>query len=368
MLKVTREVNLHRLLEMENVNRTDESVDWQGTESLLATSSLVTKIISPVQLILATFGNTMIIATFCLMKDPPTLSAYFCALAISDLLFLYFALGLYQWASVQLDFYFFLLHDITCKLNSFFIYACGAMSSWLLVAMTVQRAMCVVWPHVVNAYCTHKTSRLIVAIIVILISALYSHIFYGITLFPAVNNSTSLYMLCASSTKVYEEFFQKTWVMADAIISSFAPFAILLISNTVLFRTVLMSVKTARQRLATGQSAQVSVRKKKAESLTVTLISLSLTFLVLTAPNRIFYMFFGDMMKSPDAALAVALARYFNMLYHMNSVVTFYLYCLSGTKFRAQVLDILSCGLTGAGRDAKLQSKSTGVVTTVSAV
>jgi len=48
--------------------------------------------------------------------------------------------------------------DASCKLVGYILNVASASSAWILVAMTTQRAMLVLWPHRVGLLCTPKRS------------------------------------------------------------------------------------------------------------------------------------------------------------------------------------------------------------------
>ncbi|PVD36107.1 hypothetical protein C0Q70_03080 [Pomacea canaliculata] len=74
------------------------------------------------------------------------------------------------------------------------------------------------------------------------------------------------------------------WSFVDFLVFSLVPFIILLVSNIVLLRTVMTSVRELRRRLDLGDTQQMTSRKKAASSMTTTLLALSFTFLILTGP------------------------------------------------------------------------------------
>lgn len=308
---------------------------------LSQTRSLMINIVSPIELILGTFGNVMVIVIFRRMKDQSSMSIYFTALAISDTVFLYFGLGFFLWCRHQFNFVFSHINDFTCKLNVFLNYACSATSSWFLVAMTTQRAASVIWPHRVNILCTRKTSIVTVCVIVGVVCLLYSHILYGFYVDRSIYYSRDCLMI-----EKYLFFFRKYWAFADMAIVSFGPFAILLFANVVLLWKVVASVKSARHTLAAGQAGQVRDREKKTSSMTVTLITLSVAFFVLTAPVRIFlltYAFFLSFRNMADVEYLNLISEALNLVFVLNSSINFYLYCLSGQRFRTEFLSLFSC-------------------------
>ena len=116
---------------------------------------------------------------------------------------------------------------------------------------------------------------------------LSSHFFYGAALAPLYNGSDyiCLYPKLAPEYNFFRDFI---WTWIDALIFSLLPFAILISSNSVLIWKVSDSVRKARATVASGQCDQLSSRTKKASSLTVTLIVVSVVFVLLTGPMSLY--------------------------------------------------------------------------------
>lgn len=306
--------------------------------------ALIIKVVLPLLLIFGTFGNVITVVVFRRLKDYSSMSTFYIALALSDLVLLYSGWVNTLWIYFQFHVDIISLHVILCKIGVTLPCVSSTLSSWYLVAMTMQRAISVTWPHRVNVICTRNFSRVVTAVIGLVIMASYSHILYATSLLTDVNKNSSCHACkCGPSNPHYIYFYNNVWVLVDLLIGSIVPFCLLLVSNIVLIRAVLTSVKNARQRLAVGQSTHVTARAMQASSLSVTLIALSVTFVVLTGPHRVQIIMYpyisGQQVRLEDSNLDLI----FSMMYLLlaaNSAVNFYLYCLTGTKFRKEVVQL----------------------------
>ncbi|KAL8558684.1 hypothetical protein ACOMHN_037777 [Nucella lapillus] len=104
-------------------------------------------------------------------------------------------------------------------------------------------------------------------------------------------------------------------------------------------------LKTAEQFLSKGDYEQAQAREKAAWSVTVTVIVVSITFLVLTLPSTIYYILFyfeTDSAGYREAVLSL-ISAIGETLYHANSAINFYLYCLTGRRFRGEFIKIMCC-------------------------
>nr|KAG5696507.1 hypothetical protein BaRGS_021043 [Batillaria attramentaria] len=137
-------------------------------------SVAIWKYCPPVLLVLGGFGN---VATIFVLRrinwGQSTQHVFLTALAVVDLLLLYTGL-LRQWVKYEFDIDVRELGSAMCKIHTWLVYSLGSCSAWLLTAVTVQRAMSVVWPHRITSLCNATRSGVIVALILLASFALYS--------------------------------------------------------------------------------------------------------------------------------------------------------------------------------------------------
>ena len=170
------------ILSSSQQNATVEA-SGQHNEALIsqkekANIDLFKKIIYPFILCFGTFGNVMIILIHKRTVPTSPLSVFFTVLAVSDLLLLYsncFPTWLNKMSYFNIRNY----HAVLCKLFNFCVYVSGVLSAWTLVVMTVQRAVCVLWPHRAHVICTAGKSKVILLSMVLFIIAIHAHILYG---------------------------------------------------------------------------------------------------------------------------------------------------------------------------------------------
>ncbi|KAL8558692.1 hypothetical protein ACOMHN_037785 [Nucella lapillus] len=116
------------------------------------------------------------------------------------------------------------------------------------------------------------------------------------------------------------------------------------------------SVKTAGKFIRKGDSEQAQAREKAARSVSVTVSVVSIAFLVLTLPGTINYIL--NHFETTEYGLGYRFAvQYFpfvvcQALYHANSTIHFYLYCLTGRRFREEFIKIMCCGRNRRQRGA----------------
>ena len=187
---------------------------------------------------------------------------------------------------------------------------------------------------------------------IVLLLAINAHHLAAVRLQKPPTNGTSKFcMTVVNNDDALSAYAVYVFPWIDLVVSSFLPSSLLLVGNVLLATTVTRSARLARRLTAapTGSDRRSDVRKKAASSLTVTLMSVSVTYLCLTLPVSIFfvlqpYVAWGDARRNARTELAWAVV---NLMWYCNSTVNFYLYCLTGTRFRAQCKRLL-CGACAA--------------------
>lgn len=296
---------------------------------------------------LGTVGNVMTIWILCYMPmgGSSTIPLFFRALAVSDLCLLYSGL-LRNWIKYYFHFDIRVTHSAVCKVHIWLVYVAGMTSAWFLVAMTSHRSLSVVWPHRTKAMFTKRTALVVIAVIVVLAALLNAHSFYG---YDVVYYESDKTFYCDYENHDYENFARGVWPWIDMAFSSLLPFILLIINNSLLMWKVASSVRDVMTLThSAGHVAAVSQRKKMSTSINLTLICLSAMFLLLTSPVLVYLIlenFLPDAIgTNPELWAKMELAwAVTNNLWYANSTVNFYVYLLSGSKFRQRVVQCLCC-------------------------
>ena len=223
----------------------------------------------PLVIVAGTFGNVAVVVIH--SRLPPnqksSMSVYFTALAISDTTTLWtgwfemletFGFTLTVEYHLQRD-----IHDVVmdamCRIRVWISYAFSQISAWILVVMTIHRAVSIVWPHGTTKLLKRCSAGKIVAFIVVFCTISNAHILYGHSLVAANKGQTAFCFFTYVSER-YGQFFNSVWVWVDLVVAVFLPFACLLVTNTVLVRKVGQSLREARDSLAEGRSDPFATR------------------------------------------------------------------------------------------------------------
>ena len=328
-------------------NATAAASDQQPSGALITPQekekiALSHKITYPFLVLFGTFGNIMIIVIHKRTALTSSMSVFFLTLAASDLVLLYVTC-FRAWIKFAFEFEMSAQNDTLCKLVVFLIYISGVLSAWTLVAMTAQRAVCVLFPHRANVLCTVGKSKAIVLSMVLFITAMHAHILYG--LYVGMQDGLKTCVFRAD----YAPFFQEVWNWVDMLCFSLLPWLCLAVSNSLLVWKLRLSLREAKLSLGSGQADRINDRKKKATSISITLIAVSTAFLLLTFPMS-FNQIITFMFWMHGSASTLRSLRVFYYIHHIsyplwyaNSCINFYVYCLTGSKFRREAKQILRC-------------------------
>ena len=119
----------------------------------------------------------------------------------------------------------------------------------------------------------------------------------------------------------------------DAILYSFAPFTIMIIANCMIIFKFVM----ARWQTRIGGTESVSqALSKSAVKGTVMLVTVSTAFIILTGPASVAVAIFGD--SAPIMVYGVTV-----LLQYLNHSINTVLYCISGTRFRHELMKVFGC-------------------------
>lgn len=300
--------------------------------------------VPPVLLIIGTFGNLF---SFCILirnaKNASTYS-YLSVLAITDLLVLYS--GLFRvWIGqfmIQLE----TINNFMCKTVIFLGYVSSDTSVWLIVAMTIERAIVVTFPLKAHTICNTRHARWGIISIVGLFIFINCHFLWSVELVHFTFNSTVISK--CHPTDGYIRLNEDIWPWVDAVIYSFLPSFIILVLNSLIILNVI-SARNARKRLRqqsklflrNGQNSNHRSHGEMSRKITLMLLTVSFTFLVTTLPMNIVIIYKSVFLASGSTSMNTLMkVKLMNtiaeMLMYTNHSINFFLYCATGKKFRNQ--------------------------------
>ena len=286
----------------------------------------------PVLIPLGIVGNSL---SFLVMISPNNRKIstyiYMAAISINDNLMLFFALHDWLIGTVNIrEWYLF-----ECIINVYFHAYCLQCGTYQVVAMTIDKYVAIKWPHRTATYSTPRRAKVIIFTI---ISSIATYNLPHIFITTVVEGNCYGFSIESILTKIYSW----TTIVLYAII----PFTLLIHMNYVIVSTVRSSRKMFRGNAGT---MNINVRQKHMKSaenqLTTMLLLVTTLFFILLLPTYIRFIYTSFMISDTAFKFATSLLIFevSYKLYVTNSGVNFFLYCVSGKKFRNDLKEIVCC-------------------------
>ena len=307
-------------------------------------SRLLLVYVPPILLVVGIVGNILsfVVLVRRSMRHVSTYN-YLAALSVADTLVLLIGL-LRLWIGQMSGFDLKDSSNVACKLINVVNYTVSDYSVWLLVAVTVERYIVTAHALQANHMCTTSRARRVMLALLAAIFLINAHMFYTV---EARQNKT---IICGSR-KNFEVLINGVLPWLDAALYSIVPSIVMIALNVAIIRQVLRSIRHRRQMAAVSRSSTtLALRGNGATSsalggvdsgwrITVMLLIISFVFVATTLPMMITMIVFAMAPASKLEHMGVyRFARAVGeLMMYFNHSVNFYLYLLTGNKFRQQL-------------------------------
>lgn len=358
----------------------DSDSDLEDYEQHMA-GEYLWKFGSPLLLAVGTFGN--ILSIIVLLRSRlrrSTTMFYLTCLSFGDLFTLYTGLLRY-WIRATVDTDIRNLSAISCKIHTFLVYLSLDFTVWVLVSVTVDRCLSVSMPFRAKLICSLTRSKCVIVVILLLLMLKNMHFLWNLGLVDTWE------FRCDGRTYDINMFLRYVWPWIDFSTFCLIPFGIMIVCNIKIIYEIVMSQKklnthrsfyrTTNQptnhvmpkscretseivlRSITAQdiaqymtsemmSRQTSQTKRQSpcrriSPLTAMLLTVNCVFLVTTSPIQAFLI--GEEYWFPEKTQEeIAWYNFWwaivNMLQYINNAIHFFLYCLTGPRFRNELMSI----------------------------
>lgn len=321
--------------------------------------------VAPTIIVIGTVGNIFSLITLQATKFRGTAVSFtLSSLAIVDTLVLYTSL-LRFWIIYLADLDVRTLSIPVCKVHIFFSRFFIHLSSWILVQVTVERAVFVFLPTKAWHICSKNRaviSWLVLASVLLMVNARY---FWTHTVIETRLTNLGLHeleldsryhgydsnvpsQLCHLQSGVAGKS-DNLWSWLDLVFISAVPFVIICgINAAVICRLV-------------GRQRQLVTNRQRWSSVTKMLVVVSIVFLLTTLPSAIYFVGHWDWFAMPltartEAEMGVTHAVVTLVLYS-NNATNFWLYVISGRSFRKALAKTLCGPPVPRFRDSDRQSR-----------
>ena len=229
-----------------------------------------------------------------------------------------------------------------CKIASLFSHFSLQCGTYQVLAMTIDKFVAIKWPHKAATYSTPGRAKFI-----IIGSLIFAFIYNIPHLFVAsvIRNECLSYLDGGTITKMY------SWV--TFLVNGNIPFSMLIYMNYVIVKTIRksrqmfggasLSSNNNQHNTKEGTDQRQRTMKSAEIQLTIMLLLVTVLFTVLLIPTyiRFIYLSFVESDTPLKFATSVFFYQITYKLYTTNSGINFFLYCISGRKFRNDLREIL---------------------------
>ena len=296
---------------------------------------------------LGTLGNLLTVLIILRQRNITSTTLLLVCLACSDTLILYGG-PLRNFISATWYFDIRHLNDALCKVLSYLTYVSSQLSSWLLVMLTLERTVCVMFPHRVKELCTVKNTGICVVLLTLSMLLLNSHFLFGAGLVEDGGKLESF--PCRGIYESYEKFSKYVWPWIDFYVYFAIPFAFIVTGNVLIIKKLALA-RRERKMLQNRKKCRQSLQSK---NVTALLLFLCAMFLITLAPVTVYFIGSPHWIESitsksdpRDIQEGMEYISFWftvtNCISYLNATCNFILYVLSGSRFRKEVVSTLFC-------------------------
>ena len=288
----------------------------------------------PILVPLGLLGNTL---SFLIMIKPHNRKMSTCifmaAISINDNLMM--CMALHNWLLSVLKIHNW--YQWECRFAAFLVMHAVQNSTYQVLAMTADKYVAIKWPHKASILSTPKRAK-IIAVSIYISVVIYNIPYLFIT--KLVGLQCLGYAAGGTITVVY------SWLTFS--INAIIPFSLLIYMNCVIIQRVRQSQTmfiTDQQSQNNADHQRQKIMRNTERQLTIMLILVTTLFLILMIPTNIRFLCFLFIERDTPEKYANLMFLYHltHKLYHTNNGINFYLYCISGQKFRNDLKELLCC-------------------------
>ena len=242
-------------------------------------------------------------------------------------------------------------HLWECKIVAYFVNSSLQSSTYQVLAMTIDKYVAIKWPHRAATYSTPRRATTIpLGVITCAFTYNIPHLFAS----SLIGDQCFAYVVGGTKTIVF------SWI--TFLVNGIIPFSMLIYMNSVIVQTVRKSRKMFRSTVTTNAGREKETRQRTMKSaenqLTIMLLLVTMLFLILLLPTyiRFIYLTFIERDTPSKYASSMLFFQITFKLYTTNNGINFFLYCISGKKFRADLIEIFCSILRSC--TGKMTSKS----------
>ncbi|ELU18805.1 hypothetical protein CAPTEDRAFT_210273 [Capitella teleta] len=296
----------------------NSSVDW-GVDAGIK----VQLIVSPFLVVIGTTGNTLSFLVLLRRRMRATaMYNFLLVLAVADTCVLWFSC-LRSWVRTLTGFEVLHVSATSCKLLTFLFLTSTYLSSWLIVLLTLDRFLAIWFPLEIQSKWSICQARLAAVALIILASLTNLHVFWTFGIYELSNGK-------ACTFDHNNVFMDQGFEYLKLMLYCFIPFVIVLTVNVLIIFKIHQKRPHQKASWMSSSSSSCPESRSPHERISYLLMTVSITWLVLMLP----YSLIGFVEVIHDSVI-LRIACF--MLLYANHSINFFLYCLTGRKFRNEL-------------------------------
>lgn len=229
-----------------------------------------------------------------------------------------------------------------CKTTVYISNLCLVYSNVILVVWTIERFIAVAFPMKLASWCTMRNTSMALVILLLVIIGFNTGYLSEVEKSSHFDGEKTVYYC------VYSDQYYKYFAHIESVYYIYIPILIICGCNCVILMKV-RAMNKARIQMAGNQDV-VDKRTKEQRQMTIILVTISACFVTLHIP-MILCVMFGYLFDPLDlyyynkhhyAQFAMFQFIGYSITEFQNSI-NFFLYCLTGTKFRSSFINMILC-------------------------
>ena len=232
-----------------------------------------------------------------------------------------------------------------CKIARPMFHFCQQYSSSLLMIMSIEKCFALYFPLKIKSISTLRTSKKIC-----LISALIFFVFNAQFFFVYDSKMETNGMKICVWIHVPKKY-HATYIQIDAFLYTFIPLLVMVTANSLIILKFMMAKLRNRH---DGTESVNQALSKSAVKGSVMLLTVSFAFIILTGPMSVY----TSMIENDPPIIVYGITA---ILTYLNHSINGLLYCISGSRFRHELIDLFECSSKKTATSSVANSNITSI-------
>ena len=250
-----------------------------------------------------------------------------------------------------------------CTLSITILWMSSLCSTYFILSMTFERFYSIIRPHKAASFNTVKRAKITISCIIIFC------VLYNI---PHLFITAQEGLQCIPFGNAIESLFGQIYYWLSLVINFAIPFVLLLIMNSFIIHRIrnrsFQSQDRSQGQQVQGQGQLAKIKSSEMQ-IYVILLLVTFVFLIMMTPSYVLfvYVMFVDYEASPGIYAGYILFHSVaQKTYYTNYGINFFLYVISGKKFRTDLARLFCKRDDALNKDSLSLSQASSTVSTVS--